>query len=105
MRVRLDGVCWRLDTGQSPSPWVRCDDRAVEAPLALYPALYRLAERKNAMKAGKKPPGRKRKPKGASRPEQMLADLHSNGFDFEATAKRFNVKPKTVEDKIRKLRQ
>jgi hypothetical protein len=73
MRVHLKGVCWRLDTEKSPSPWVRCDDDTIEAPHDLYPTLYRLAQRKNAVKAGKKLPGRKKKAAGKRVPEQVRA--------------------------------
>jgi hypothetical protein len=46
--------------------------------------------------------GRKRK-QGLGRPEQMAADLEKNGFDFEATARRFGVKVQTVEDNQRRF--
>jgi hypothetical protein len=88
----------------SPEGWV-ADDDGSPAPPDAAEALYRRQVRKGMRQLGLKPAGRKKLPEGKSRPEQMQADLERNGYDYEATAERFGVKPKTVEDKTRKLRQ
>jgi hypothetical protein len=90
----------------SPLDWYADDDGSPAPPEAVAAISERgLAKLKRLL--GHKRAGRKKlKEKGVpSRPEQMLADLLENNYDFEATAERFGVKPKTVEDNIRKLRQ